>query len=25
VQTFRLPVKEGLVRYILETNSPVRL
>ncbi len=25
VRAFRLPVKEGLVRYILETNSPVRL
>lgn len=24
-QTFRLPVKEGLVRYIMETNWPVRL
>jgi len=25
VRGFRLPGKEGLVRYILETNSPVRL
>lgn len=25
LQGFRLPLKEGLVRYILETNSPVRL
>ncbi len=25
VRSFRLPVKEGLVRYILETNAPVRL
>lgn len=24
-QGFRLPVKEGLVRYIMETNRPVRL